>query len=74
MRELKIEYNKLVVRLKNAEKFFEGCKGEEEINKYMPLLKTILNESQKILNKLADLGVEFTSDDVVEGFDIENKL
>lgn len=40
----------------------------------MPNLKILLIESQKILNELTALGVKFTSDDVVEGFDIENKL
>ena len=74
MRELKVEYNKLVKRLQNAEKFFEGCKDPEERDKHMPLLKEILDESQRILNELTALGVDFTSDDVLEGFDIEDRL
>lgn len=72
--DLKRKYNHLVGRLKKADEFFHTCKDKEKIEKQMPNLKKILDESQRILNELTALGVEFTSDDVLEGFDIEDRL
>ena len=70
--ELKRKYNRIAARLKKADSFFQNCKDQDEIERQMPNLKILLIESQKILNELTALGVKFTPDDVVEGFDIEN--
>lgn len=71
MKELKIEYNKIITRINNAEKFFKTCTNEE-FEKYLPLMIQLCNKAAKLLIEIKKLGYKANIDEIERGFIVEN--
>lgn len=72
---LKKQYNKLLARVMKGQKCCEGLdltKEKDRINKerYLEKIIELLEEANKILLDLEDLGIKVTKKEINEGFKI----
>jgi predicted patatin/cPLA2 family phospholipase len=68
--KLKSEYNKLIVRYKKAEKYFETEKDASKFEKWIPEHKKLISEiSQKIEEYKELTGIPMTGKEQLEGFE-----
>lgn len=69
LNNLKIEYNRLLKREKNAENYLTNVATDAEVEKWMPEFIKITNQLSNMMFKLEKiLNREMTHDEIVNGF------
>ena len=67
MNELKIEYNKLLLKYENGCKYL--TQNKQDITKYMPIINRIITKLDNIIRKLyLEYNYKMTIDEIMKGF------